>query len=234
MAYNKTLGDLITEIRSRGEVPGQESTGFVTNVELRSWINGSLAELYDLMVRVNKDFYVSSNAISVSSGTAEYALPADFYRVVGVDVEGGDGKTYNMQRFNFAERNQLQDSGVDRTRATYRIYDSNFHIVPEPNWSGNVTLWYIPAPKQFVTANNSEDSNSYDFVSGWEEYVVLDSLIKFAAKEESDASLYAAQKGALRQRIISMATDIDDNEPDRVRDVWTELTGSYFPSYWNP
>lgn len=56
-------------------------------------------------------------------------------------------------------------------------------------------------------------------VSPWLEYVVVDCTIKCKAKEESDVGLEMAQKGALLERIETMARNRDAGAPRTVSDV---------------
>ena len=226
MARTKSLGTLQTEIRGRGEI----RTNYVSAAELIAWINGSIAELYELLVNVNKDFYRSYHDITVVSGTGTYALDTDHYRLTGVDVQDGSN-WYRLRRFNPEERNRLQGSGASKRETMYRAMGrTNLILAPTPSWGGTVRVWYIPNPPNYAT-DGSENSNTFDYIAGWEEYVITDCLIKFAGKEESDASLYAAQKNALIRRIKSMAADLDDAEPDRIRDEWSV---DDWPTYWNP
>ncbi len=229
MARNRTIGDVLSEIRDRGEVP----TNYVSNAELYGWINGSIAELYDLLVSVNKDMYVSQNSINTVSGNSNYDLPSDFYRIVGIDIQETDGDYYPMRRYNFSERNMYQDGGQGKRWTRYRVYNSQMWLSPPPNYVAAVRRWYIPAAPAYATDGTNAATN-FDFFGGWDEYVITDCLIKFAGKEESDATLFAAQKGALIKRIKSMAADLDDGEPDRIRDVQLETAGDYWPSYFRP
>lgn len=229
MAYNKTVSTLRAEIQERGEIP----TNYVSNSELTAWMNGSLAELYDLVVDQNKDFYVSTNTIAITSGNTEYSLPTDFYRLVGVDIEDSSGQNYAMRKYQFHERNLGQGGSGDKLDARYRIINSQFHVSPSPTWSGSVYVHYIPAPPSYAT-NGDDDSCTFDFVAGWDEYVVLDCLIKFAGKDEQDPSIFMAQKETTRRRVVSMSQTVDDNEPDKVRDVENEYLQDRWPNYWNP
>lgn len=53
------------------------------------------------------------------------------------------------------------------------------------------------------------DTYTFDAVSGWEEYIVLDAAIKALIKEESDPSALLTQKAALTQRIMAAAPSRD-------------------------
>lgn len=62
------------------------------------------------------------------------------------------------------------------------------------------------------------DTDTVDGVSGWEEYIIVDTCIKAMAKEESDPSVFIAQKNALIKRIEEAAENRDIGEPEVVSD----------------
>lgn len=216
MADSVALSALRTLIRDRYEL----DDNYVSDSSLNSWINSSIHELYDLLVDANSDWYAkASSSIAIVAGTSSYAISStasDFYKLVGVDVLDDSGQWRNMQPFTLAERNRYVGSG-EKSLARYRVMNASLHITPTPAWSGSVRIWYLP-----VAATLSSDGSTFDAINGWEEYVVVDCCIKAAAKEEADASLWAAQKQALIQRIRTNAQQVDDGEPARVRDVDAE------------
>jgi len=173
------------------------------------------------VVASNKDHYAESANISVVSGTDSYTLAADHYRLVGVDVY--DGAAWHlMKRFNLHERNQLQDSEASDVNTSYRVVGGALKLRPTPTWSGTVRVWYIPAPPQL-----SLDTDTWDGISGWEQYVVIDCCLKLGRKQKEDVTELVAEKTALAGRIRGLSADMDDNEPDRVRDVYLEEAGTY-------
>lgn len=68
-----------------------------------------------------------------------------------------------------------------------------------------------------------------DGVSGWEEYIICDVAIKCLAKEESDASVFMAQKLALEKRIEAAAENRDAGSPQTVADARRGMLG--WPEY---
>ncbi len=87
-----------------------------------------------------------------------------------------------------------------------------------------------------ILARAWSDSTQIDGISGWEEYIVLDATLKAMGKEESDISLIAQQKLAMKQRLIDMAANRDVGNPATVADVqWSDFgfpTGSGNGSGW--
>jgi len=118
-------------------------------------------------------------------------LPSDFYKLTGVDVVQN---SYNLpiRRFEFAERGN--------------------YIAPQAGQS--IVLWYIPTFTRL-----SGDSDSFDFLNGYEEYVIVDAAIKMLGKEESDVQAMMIRKQALLDRINAMSDNRDANEPYRITDI---------------
>jgi len=83
----------------------------------------------------------------------------------------------------------------------------------------NFRLWYHPVATKLLL-----DTDSYDDINQFAEYAIVDAAIKMMQKEESDVRVLAAQKEALRQRIIAMAANRDANESSSVTDVYAEDT----------
>jgi hypothetical protein len=80
-----TLLQLKDRSRQRADM---ENSEFVTDAELTIYINGSIAELHDLLVAsYGSDYFLSSTTFSTVAGTESYSLPADFYKLMGVDVQ---------------------------------------------------------------------------------------------------------------------------------------------------
>ena len=67
----------------------------------------------------------------------------------------------------------------------------------------------------------------FDFYSGWDEYLIIDSAIKMVIKEEGDPTPLLLQKNQLKERIITESQNRDAGEPQTVTDV-----GSYQKFYY--
>jgi hypothetical protein len=227
MPRTRTLAQLRTEIRNRGDLLSVRHS----DDELTRNINQSIADLYTQLVDLSKDYFLSSVDVSVTSGTANYNLStagaADVYKILGVDVQDS-GRWYSLRRFNWSERNQLQDSGSTKRNTRYRVMADNVRLRPDPGWSGTLRVWYIPAPSVL-----SADSDTFDGIAGWEEYVILDCIIKARIKDEESYDSILNQKTILEKKIRAQANERDDGEPDRVRDVESECDYDS-PSYWSP
>lgn len=217
MADTRTLAQLRQEVRQRADM---EDSEFVSDSELNLYIAESYKELYDLLVKTNEDYYTISTTLSLSAGESEISLPADFYKLRGVDyaVDANQDRYITLRRYNFNERNLRNRAinniyyGVDQLR--YHLTNNKLELVPAGRASGNYRVWYVPAPSTL-----SDDADTADGVSGWLEYVVVDACIKALAKEESSTTMFEKQKMAMRERIENMAVNRDQGAPTTVGDT---------------
>lgn len=213
MARAVTLAAVRTQVRQRAQM---ENSTFVLDDELRSYINASVCELYDLLVAARgKEYYLSSQTFTTTANVTLYNLPSDFYDLVGVDL-AVNGRNVTLRRYEFPERNRYQNPVVlpAFTPLVYGIEGEKLRLLPAPTGAQSVTVWYVPAPPLYTG-----DSVYIDGIAGWEEYIVVDCVIKCLQKQESDASSFFAQKEALRRRIQAMSTMRDQGEAARVIDA---------------
>lgn len=215
-----TLAEIRSQVRQRADMTASQ---FVTDAELNGWINSSNAELYDLLVtKFGNDYFVETHSFTTLDGVERYDLPAGFYKLLGVDLQLtpglGDDGYITLRPFTFAERNRYATANAQTwmgvTNLRYRLNGSKIWFTPTPQQAQGIRLWYVPRVAPLVN-----DSDVVDGVSGWTEYIVVDVAIKALQKEESDVSVFLAQKAALIQRIEAAAENRDAGNPATVADV---------------
>lgn len=226
MATTMTLAELRTAVRQRADMVNSQ---FVTDSELTSYVNQSIFELYDLLVQKYGDNYYVANphTFSTSNGTDQYALPSDFYKLLGVEVavSGGQDSYITMKPFNFSARNRYSYPGISGYlgiyNLQYRLNGNNLFLMPSPQGGQTVRVWYVP---KMTTL--SADGDTLEGISGWTEYVIIDAAIKCMQKEESDVTVLMNQKQAMIGRIEAAAENRDAGSPATVSD---QSTNGY---YW--
>lgn len=211
-----TLSALRDQIRQRADIVRSQH---ITDAEINGYINASIRELRDLLIQqFGEDYFVSSSTIAVVAETDTYALPADFFKLLGVDLQQTNSEWITLKPFMFSERNRYNTNimrgvyGSDFTK--YRIQGSSIIFRPVPTSSQTIKVWYVP-----MFTSLSLDADTWDGFNGWEEYVVIDGTIKCKAKEESTVEIEGAQKGALIKRIEEVAGNRDAGMSFRVADV---------------
>jgi hypothetical protein len=191
-----TLTELRQRSRERADMelgPGQADTDhFIKNSELDSYINASIAELYDLIVKANGDYYT---------------IPSTPFTTTAEQQES-DVKWKRIRRYNLKDRYR---GGMLK----YRLRAGNIEFNTDPGAGRTIRLLYIPKSTTLVSG-----SDTFDGINAFEEYVVVDAAIKMLTKEESDTSTLYAQKVALIERIHEMADDRDSGESETITDLY--------------
>lgn len=206
-----TLSQFKTRAR---EASDQEGSLFVSDSELTTYINSSAQELYDLLVSSFTDLYTVLSASQTPTVTAAITLPTDFYKLRGVDYQISTSEWVDVQQFSFQERNNnnsLAFGSFSRlTDVRYRLTGSSILLTPE-NKALNSTfrIWYVPVMSELV-----DDTDTFNGINGWEQYIVIDAAIKMLNKEESDSSNLVLQKKQLKERIETMAQNRDAANPE--------------------
>lgn len=233
MATTLTLGELRQRVRERADMEGSQ---FVTDAELTGYINQSAYELYDLLVlRYGTDQFVSSANITATGLADSFALPANFYKLLGVDLQVATDQWVSVRPFMFAERNRYPYPNIATfagfTPTRYRLQGSNLWLMPRAPSGQVYRVWYVPRWTELAA-----DSDVLEGISGWTEYVIIDAAIKCLVKEESDPSALMAAKAAMEKRIETAADNRDIAHPQRVQDVvagdfgWSP--GAGWPGGW--
>lgn len=220
MAGNVTLSALRTRIRQRSD---QEHTAssFVTDAEINGLINTSYAELYGNLVRSGIQSSETTYSVPVD-GSESYALPADFYAMLGV-FQVVNGHSIRLRRHDVRHRPNSTDRG---DALTYRLSGMTVILNPRPT-SGTYEIVYVPIPGTLTA-----DDDELDGVLGWEEYVVLDCAIKILDKEESESRHLRAERERLLARIQDEAAAVEMTETWTVAITrpYTDLEASIDPS----
>lgn len=213
MARARSLTSLIADARSRADMV---NSTFCTDPEFAEWINQSIADLYDQLVAARgHEYYAAAYPFTTTAGVDTYALPPDFYQLLGVDAMVGSD-TLEVYPYQFAERNRYKIAGLwaPPQPAYYRIRGGNVHFIPAPSGAYQITIHYIPACQRLV-----DGGEAFDGINGWEEYVVVDAAAKALEKEESDTGRLQARKAELKARIAGLAGNRDAGHPEKVTDV---------------
>jgi hypothetical protein len=75
------------------------------------------------------------------------------------------------------------------------------------------------ATQPIVVGTFWTDAVTFDGISGWEEYVIIDAAIKAKIKQEQDISDLKDQRNEMADRIMSMAEGRDAGQAQHVSDV---------------
>lgn len=223
MARNVSLAKIRARVRRRAGIQG-EVTSF-PDADLNDEINESLANLYDVIRKAfGSDFFRSSSTFTATSGIDTYSLPADLLTLVSVDAVVSGGLKLTVRRFMEAERNLYNAfpwvvpvlPGVYAPGIMYKLIGSNIRFIPIPTSNITFTLNYVQTAPSLVN-----DTDTFDGVNGWEEFVALDAAIRILL-QDGESDLIARLENRLQQvtqRVIDLARERDSGEPDRAQEV---------------
>lgn len=216
--------DSLTLLEIRDLVKDQadmEHSTFINDTTLNYWINAELFELYDLLVSVFPEQFLSVKATTLASGDDYIVLPDDFHTMLKVFSTDSSGNKTVIRRFMLDEIDQTCDvdwnTAIAGEMARYRILGNRVYFVPRAGADESVELWYVPRPARLFSDNQRVDIN---VPVGWEDFVISGCVARCLLKEESDATPFLMRKEAMRKHILEMAADRDVGGSERVADVY--------------
>lgn len=209
------------------------NSNFVIPNEWISYCDRSWKELYDILISKFEDYYTAAPLVLQLVSGNTLPLPANFYKMRGMDRQISGTEYYTIRPFTFEDRNNRRRQALYRglyPTVRYRILGNNLIFTPDDGGAtGFYRMWFIPR-----AADLTVDTDTIDGVNGWEEYVAVDMAIKALQKEESDVTVLMQQKMALKQRIEDLAQNRDAGETDRVTDI--TMSGDdnpfFYPGGW--
>lgn len=209
-----SLQDLLTLVSER---TNQENNNLFGQSELTSYINNSLAELYDILTTTYDDYDSHQFISSLNGSTNTIPLLSDVNKVRQVEFQylsgasafNGTDTFYPLQQFQMPQRNRYANTPLNvflpynLAQLTYRVMGAEIIIEPITACQGNYRVWYAQKWQNLV---NLTDTLSIQMDSqAWSEYAVVDSCIKIFDKLNIDASGFRQEKMELKDRIVSAA-----------------------------
>jgi len=212
-----------------------ENSEFVSDAEFNRYISASHAELYELLVKANPDFYQKSQTLTGTGSVKTFACAADYYGTLSVDyIEDSTGGYYRpLLRIDQSNRNLYGATGGP-SRGYRFIYNTTtpttpmLELIPTPGNGETYRHMYTVAPSDLTA-----DADIVDGVAGWEEYIVIDAAMKALDKEESTTAANALrkEKAEIRQRIEDMVENRTIGSVGRIGSVGSSI--DYDPAYSN-
>lgn len=219
----------LAELKARARVHAdQEDSLFVSEAQLTGFLNKSLDALYDKVVGVWEDYFLTRTTATFTS--TSYTLPVDFYKLVGLRVQGSNGRWQKLKKLIPEEEDAyLNTTNVDPELVRYRL-ESRRTLSLFPGFgtaSVAARLSYIPLRPALVL-----DTDVEEWDASWEEWAVLDAAIKCMGKAEQDTTSLEKLRAAEEARIKDLAPSRDENDVARVADVTTGCGDHHNRTWW--
>jgi len=211
---------------------------YLTTDEWNFNINQSGTELYDILVdKFGDDYFFAPPLLIQLDGSISYSLPDGsnypvngvnapaLYKLNGIDANiSGASNSPNagwvpLARMNWIDRDRYtswpgQAGALNNIyQMSYRWMGDQIYLFPQ-NINMTVRIWYVPMLAQML-----QDTDMLPFsISGWSEFVIVDTAMKAMIKEESSEKfqLLAATKMGLIERIEDTAANRDAGQSNSV------------------
>jgi hypothetical protein len=204
------LSDLITAIRQRSNM---EQNQFVTDAEITTMGNESLAQLDGILIAQFSDYKLSNTILTASATDGSLTLPADFLKLRGVDVQYSttDPDSYiEIREYSFQQRNRkpyiaiTTGGGFGPYSVNYRLQGMKVMIAPvalSTNWSYRV--WYTP--KYTALSAPADTLQPYMDTQYWHQYAIYDCCVKILAKQDLDPSSFVGLRDEAKALIMQIS-----------------------------
>lgn len=223
MPLNINLQTLRTRALERADALNDANVDATLGGEVDAYINQSIRDLYDLLVRAAGDQYYSTNQdLTTVANQATLAFPDTFYKMLGMQWVRGDSTLQRLWPLQLQKFLRFTDDTGGWTRdgrVWYMIEDAgetsgNLRFYPTPTGAHTARIWYIQG---FVALTT--DAATFNSVNGWDELVVLDVAMKIKIKREESITDIMKTYVKKRADVQAMADTPNEGEPMRVLDV---------------
>ena len=201
-----TLATIRSKVRQRADI--ESDTVRFPNSELNQYINDSLKKLQATLL---KHSLLRDEAMHefTGDGSSNYALPDDYLATIAVyQEESGQIRRLRMHRASDQPFAQLLDEGYGYPNS-YRIGRFNgiksIELMPRAT-SGTFKHAYVPV----ITLD--ADTDEFDDLLAWDEYVVLDAAIKCRMKDDIEVRDFLQAREFEWQRIVNDAETMALND----------------------
>lgn len=212
MSRNVTLGQLHADVRDQASVGGATVRHAPTMITRQ--INQSIQRFREKLSIEGASHYLTAATGTLSTGpTSPYqfqtldlsaASPA-IVRVFSVDITV-NGEVITLKHVPFEEREKYGSATSNAVPVAWAAFGtSQLAIMPPPNATYAYTVWYLP-----VLSDLSNMSDTFDGVSGWEEFIVWDVCTRVIVRDQyPNAFAMAVQcKNEVWRDILNSATKV--------------------------
>lgn len=230
---------------------------YLTTDEWNFNINQSAMDLGNTLVdHYGDDYFFAHPLLIPLTGHISYPIPDGsnypdvngvpapaLFKLNGIDVNvsgpannGPNAGWTPLARANWSDRDRFttwpgQAGALNNIyQMYYRWMGTRIYLFPQ-NINLMIRLWYIPIFKQLLL---DTDMLPYS-ISGWSQYVILDTALKAMSKEESSAkyALLKDQKQIILDRIESSAQNRDVGQANSVSNTTATMGDPGFSSWGN-
>ena len=223
-----TMAECINLVRLR---LGISQATYISDITIQSYLNFSASELYELLCNSNSDWNIARYSFTIPDNDPNtgFQLPIDFYKVLRVDRFLASNEAYILNRINIKDENLYGPSASTYTSGpggyNTEVNSDGYtllRVFPTSQKQGNYRILYYPQLPDYELSDTIKIGPQQ---MHWIEYMIVDTCIKICGQDETDPSLFLAQKAALILRITTSAAERDIGQaepPPKAGQRWYE------------
>lgn len=212
MSRNATLAQLKADIQVAADIQGSATRHSPTL--LTRLINQSIQRFRErLSVEGATHFLTSLSGTMTAGATSPYPFYAldlssanpSVVRTYAIDITV-NGETKTLIHVPFQERDKWGGPNLTSEPVAWAHYQTRkVAIMPAPNAAYSYVAWYLP-----VLPDLSSDSDTFDGVAGWEDFVTWDVVCRLVVRDKDSAQYQLAEnsKQEIWQDILRAATKV--------------------------
>lgn len=210
MSRNTTLLQLRTDIANQCDFVEGSATRY-TPALLTRLVNQSIQRFRERVSVEGMTHFLVSTSGTLAGQTSPFAFEVldlsavtpSVVRTYGLDVTI-QGIVRTLPYRPFTERNDYSDQGAGIPVAWSQYQTRTLAVMPSRG-GDPYTVWYLPVLDDLVN-----DSDTFDGVSGWENWVVWDVVCQLAARDQYDVAMkqYTFLRDGIWEDITRGATKV--------------------------
>lgn len=175
-------------------------------------INAAYAELYELLADSNEGIFDTTASASTVAAQDYVALPADFWRLRGVDILIA-GKYRELRQIGIADRNRFQTASgrPEAYRTAAGSTRGRIVLYPTPNAVETLRFVYTPT---FTPL--SADGDTVEGYNDWSDYIIAATLLRLYQREERPLGEIQQELARVSARVIKGASQRRAAEPELI------------------
>jgi hypothetical protein len=188
-----TVADLLTSVRYQIRDGG---TNKWTGAELIDYVNRGYRLVWARLVQLRSDFVKKLNPQTLTINLEQYALPADFWSVDFLQIEG-ETKPMSAVDMSYVEMYNANLSADLNVPMAYAIYNGYFYIRPIPDGAYMMNEYYFYKPSDL----DSTDTTPFNGIAD-EAFIAYVTEMALAREEHNTARNQSAVSSLLRMTDI--------------------------------
>jgi len=219
VARTRSLTDLIADVRNLADIEG--ATLRHTDLGITREINQSIQRFREWVTEEGFGLYLTPYTVNLTVGaTSPYVWREVDLSILNPPVAHvqaveciANGQAYDLDKIPFESRNEYLQQNAEP--AAWILYGDALGILPPPQSTYPITVWYLPIFVDLVAG-----TDTFDGIVGWEEWVRWNCLIPLLTRDQY-AALIDNAVARVEQMKAELKTKLRGDRPSvtRRRDV---------------